>query len=117
MNPTHNPLSLSIGQQVVIKCYSKVDYDENGNKTLQKIPSKPKLVVKTGIVKRALGTYNAASRSYSYMGDADDYVQAYLAVDKYIYLYETREKINSPARLVSSEDITIIKDQISIPRI
>jgi len=102
---TYNPLSLKLGQLVTIKSYSKVDYDKSGNKILHKIPSKPKLVVITGVVKKALGKYNKGYTTY-FNGDAEDYEQASLSVSKYIWLYETREQINSPARLVHSEDIT-----------
>lgn len=102
----YNPLSLNLGQLVTIKQYSKVEYDESGNKIVQKIASKPKLVIITGVVKRALGKYNKGYSSSSSLYESGDYEQASLSVSKYVWLYETREQINSPARLVSPEDIT-----------
>lgn len=103
----YNPLSLKLGQVVTIKSYSKVDYDEHGNKIVHKISTKPKLVVITGVVKKALGKYN--NGHYGHFNGTEleaDYEQASLTVSKYIWLYETRCQINSPARLVSPEDIT-----------
>lgn len=109
-----NPLNLKIGDVVIAKQSSFVDYDENGNRVVFKSNRLDKAIAGkmpmlypycfvTGIKRKALGKYIQGSPG----GFGDDYEPPELIVSSYVLFYECRERIDSKPFLVHPDDLQL----------
>lgn len=87
-------LTRHVGQAVIVTHETVLAYEGNVRKHVR-IPVKEPNAIITGMVKRALGKY--------VRGGYDD--QAYLKVDKYVWLYECRRSLTGKSFLVDPSDI------------
>jgi len=107
-----NPLGLKMGERVIVKRRSYVDYDVEGkNKCLFKAEDKDEAAFVIGSVARAVGRYvptNKWNGDYGFGGG--DYEPARLDVEKFIRLYECRLSFPGAKFLVHPNDIKMIEE-------
>ena len=97
-----NPKDLAIGQRVLVNALSRVGYKDNGTRRVcmtRKVA--PFEVFVVGVVRKHLGRYIGTT-------DEDGGV-SYLKVERVIWLYAVRQRIDSPQLLVLAEDLEIVK--------
>ncbi len=98
----NNPLGLEIGEFVTITAISTVEYDVKGNKDVHsRLLNKTTRIV--GCVKKAIGK----RIEDNCFGSSEDYAPPYLAVSKYIWLYECKNAIHEKSFLVLPENIEL----------
>lgn len=103
-----NPLGLHMGEGVIVKRRSYIDYDEDKNKRLFKCADKDEMAYVIGSVKRAVGKYIDGKQWGGVFGEPD-YEPARLEVSGYVRLYECRASFAGKPFFVHPNDIKMIE--------